>query len=64
MTCKNIQKQSATLRGNERGLSTVEYALLFVLIVGGSAALWSQLGGSLKTGLTSATTSYSSAMSP
>lgn len=58
MTCKNESNGSASLRKDQRGLSTVEYALLFVLIVGGSAYLWNNLGTSLKTGLTTATTTY------
>jgi Flp pilus assembly pilin Flp len=32
---------------DERGLSTMEYAVLFVIIVVGALALWTKLGKSL-----------------
>lgn len=44
---KNTQIKK--LLRDERGLSTMEYAVLFVIIVIGALALWSSLGNSLKT---------------
>jgi Flp pilus assembly pilin Flp len=35
------------LARDQRGLSTMEYAVLFVIIVVGALALWSKLGKSL-----------------
>jgi Flp pilus assembly pilin Flp len=43
-------------------MSTVEYALLFVLILGGSAVLWKTLGTTLKAQLGASVTSYTTAL--
>jgi Flp pilus assembly pilin Flp len=37
-------------RDEERGLSTLEYVVLFVVIVVGALTLWSKLGGQLDNG--------------
>ncbi len=37
------------LKRDERGLSTMEYAVLFVIIVVGAVGLWSALGDDLAT---------------
>jgi Flp pilus assembly pilin Flp len=44
-TMKNTQIKK--LSRDERGLSTMEYAVLFVIIVVGALALWTKLGKSL-----------------
>jgi Flp pilus assembly pilin Flp len=62
MTCKIENKGSASLRKDQRGLSTVEYALLFVLIVGGSAMLWNKLGKSVTGAVTEGNAKYTSAL--
>jgi len=62
MTCKNESIGGASLRKDQRGLSTVEYALLFVLIVGGSAALWNSLGKTVTGAVTEGNSKYSSAL--
>jgi len=48
MTCKVQEQGSASLRGDQRGLSTVEYVLLFVLIIGASMSAWGTLSDSVK----------------
>lgn len=62
MACKNEVKTSASLRKDQRGLSTVEYALLFVLIVGGSAMLWKTLGTTVTSAVTSGNADYTNAL--
>jgi len=44
-----MKKQINKLARDQRGLSTMEYAVLFVIIVVGALALWSRLGRSLAT---------------
>ena len=39
------------LQGDVRGLSTVEYTVLLVLIVAGSVGLWQGFGGKLEAKL-------------
>lgn len=58
MTCKQQEQGSASLRRDQRGLSTVEYVLLFVLIIGTSVSVWSKLGGSVKGKLDATTTAF------
>ena len=41
------KNQIKKLRKDNRGLSTMEYAVLFVIIVVGALALWTKLGKSL-----------------
>jgi Flp pilus assembly pilin Flp len=36
------------LSGDQRGLSTVEYTVLLVLILAGAISLWKELGGDLQ----------------
>lgn len=50
------------LARDERGLSTMEYAVLFVIIVVGALTLWSNLGESLKGKLTSGTGQFDSTL--
>ncbi len=57
MTCNNENK-SLSLRKDQRGLSTVEYALLFVLIVAATATLWSSLGDAIVAALTTSSATY------
>lgn len=44
-----LKKTFKTLIKDQRGLSTMEYAVLFVIIVIGSIAMWSKLGEDLAT---------------
>lgn len=46
-------RRSASLLGHEHGLSTLEYALLFILIVVGALLMWRKLGDSLTNKLDS-----------
>lgn len=62
MTCKIEDKGRASLGRDQRGLSTVEYALLFVLIVGASASLWSHLGDKVHSAVTGANAEYDNAL--
>lgn len=62
MTCKDKIVGGASLRKDQRGLSTVEYALLFVLIVGASAGLWKNLGSTVTGAITKGNTEYSNAL--
>lgn len=47
---------------DERGLSTLEYAILLVLILVGSIQLWTTLGKDLQTGLKTGTTEFGKAI--
>jgi Flp pilus assembly pilin Flp len=48
------------LRGDERGLSTVEYVVLLVLIVAMAVAAWNTFGKSVTGKLTSASGAFDS----
>jgi Flp pilus assembly pilin Flp len=50
------------LARDERGVSTMEYAILFVLIVVGSIAAWSTLGGTMTSKLSTGTTTLDTAL--
>ncbi len=50
------EKSHSGLRKNSRGLSTVEYIILLVLIAAAGVATWNTFGGKLKTKLKSSTT--------
>jgi len=41
------QQRCLSVLRDQRGLSTMEYAVLFIIIIIGSLALWSRLGRSL-----------------
>lgn len=58
MTCKEDKQGSASLRRDQRGLSTVEYVLLFVLIIGASVKVWGDLSKSVNAKLTKTTTDF------
>jgi Flp pilus assembly pilin Flp len=58
MTCKQQEQGSASLRRDQRGLSTVEYVLLFVLIIGATVTVWGELSESVLSKLTDTTTSF------
>ena len=58
---KNTQIKK--LLRDERGLSTMEYAVLFVIIVVGALALWSNLGRSLQTQITNGQQTFNSELS-
>jgi Flp pilus assembly pilin Flp len=62
MTCEETKLGGASLRRDQRGLSTVEYALLFVLIVGGSAMLWKNLGTAVTGAVTDGNDKYTMAL--
>jgi Flp pilus assembly pilin Flp len=47
------------LQRDQRGLSTVEYTVLLVLILAGAITLWKEIGGKVKSGLTNANTQLS-----
>jgi Flp pilus assembly pilin Flp len=46
------------LSKDQRGLSTMEYAVLFVIIVVGAIALWMNLGESLSTQVADGTDTF------
>ena len=46
------------LKSDERGLSTMEYAVLFVIIVVGAVAAWGTLGDDLLTNLETGTDTF------
>jgi Flp pilus assembly pilin Flp len=48
-----------SLRRDQRGLSTVEYTVLLVLILAGAISLWKQLGGDVHERLSKAQTTFS-----
>jgi Flp pilus assembly pilin Flp len=50
------------LMKDERGLSTMEYAVLFVIIVVGALALWTKLGASLAQQVSQGDQSFNSAL--
>jgi hypothetical protein len=50
-------KRRRGLRANIRGLATIEYALLLVLNLAGSVALWKHVGESVRCRLQAASTS-------
>jgi Flp pilus assembly pilin Flp len=52
---KNLFRQLAS---DQRGLSTMEYAVLFVIIVVGAVGLWSQLGTDLADQVDRGTTNF------
>ena len=52
------------LARDQRGLSTMEYAVLFVIIVVGALSLWGALGDKLKGNLQSGTGKFGSALDP
>ncbi|MBN1653748.1 MAG: hypothetical protein JXA30_08230 [Deltaproteobacteria bacterium] len=52
------RKKELTLRKDQRGLSTMEYAVLFVVIVVGALVAWGQLGSDLQTKVTTGTGSF------
>jgi Flp pilus assembly pilin Flp len=52
----HIEKRS--LLRDERGLSTVEYTVLLVLIVAIAVAAWNTLGSSVKTRLDGSNTEF------
>jgi Flp pilus assembly pilin Flp len=46
------------LARDQRGLSTMEYAVLFVIIVVGALTFWSKLGGKLTENLNTGTDAF------
>ena len=54
--------QLTHLAKDERGLSTMEYAVLFVIIVVGALTLWSNLGDKLKSNLSTGTEKFDSTL--
>jgi Flp pilus assembly pilin Flp len=46
------------LRRDQRGLSTVEYTVLLVLILAGAISLWKKLGGDLQSRLDRSVTEF------
>lgn len=57
MTCMG---RTRSLRRDQRGLSTVEYTVLLVLILAGAIALWKNLGTDVHKQLKSAQTTFRS----
>ena len=55
-----IQQLIRKLRSDERGLSTVEYVVLLVLIVAVAVALWNVFGNTVTGKLLDATTTFDS----
>jgi Flp pilus assembly pilin Flp len=54
----------STLRRDQRGLSTVEYTVLLVLILAGAITLWKQLGGDVRTKLQSSVNAFKQVQVP
>jgi Flp pilus assembly pilin Flp len=54
--------QLKKLGKDERGLSTMEYAVLFVIIVVGALALWTKLGASLANQVSQGDQSFNNAL--
>jgi Flp pilus assembly pilin Flp len=50
------------LARDERGLSTMEYAVLFVVIVVGAITLWSQLGDDLADNIEKGSETFSTTL--
>lgn len=50
------------LAQDERGLSTMEYAVLFVVIVVGAITLWSELGTDLAENIQEGTETFSTTL--
>ncbi len=46
-----VMRKSASLFQDERGLSSVEYVILLVMIVVGAVATWKNIGSNIKEGL-------------
>ena len=46
------------LQRDQRGLSTVEYTVLLVLILAGAISLWKKLGGDLQSRLDKSVTEF------
>ena len=57
-----LHKSAPHLLRDQRGLTTLEYSLIFVLIVVGAVALWGKLGQSMHSQLASSETAFSSAL--
>lgn len=55
---RRIARQTSLVK-DERGLSTVEYVIILVLIASAAVATWSALGTTIKTKLTGANTEIS-----
>ena len=53
-----------SLQRDQRGLSTVEYTVLLVLILAGAIALWKQLGSDVHKQLKSAQGEFSKKVAP
>lgn len=55
--------KSSPLARDQRGLSTLEYVVLFVIIVVGALTFWSKLGGKLTESLGSGTDAFNRVVS-
>ena len=53
-----MNKLMLKLKKDQKGLSTMEYAVLFVIIVVGAIALWSALGQDLATRISKGTDTF------
>ena len=53
----------ATLARVQSGMSTLEYAVLFVIIVVGALTFWSKLGGKLTDNLSGGTDAFNRVVS-
>lgn len=53
----------AKLARDQRGMSTLEYAVLFVIIVVGALTFWSKLGGKLTDNLSGGTDAFNRVVS-
>jgi Flp pilus assembly pilin Flp len=59
-----IRTLLAKLRTDQRGLSTMEYSVLFVLIVVGTVGLWTTLGKQIVSTVGGATNNYKENVTP
>ncbi len=62
-TLRNRSKRFVTLQMDERGLSTVEYVIVLVLIAVTGIAVWKGFGQTVRAKIESANTAMSSEVS-
>jgi len=58
MKSKKEKQSLRKLQKDQKGLSTMEYAVLFVVIVVGALVAWSQLGADMATKVQTGTDSF------
>jgi Flp pilus assembly pilin Flp len=64
LTMQQIRNYLRKLRGDQRGLTTVEYAIILCVIVAISVATWDNFGGAVEERLGEDTKAISGALKP